>query len=78
MKLPSRTVSPPAPENGAETSAPVNDSKPWYVYMIECHDGSIYTGVAVDVAARYARHASGKGARRWWCGRAAPRKLPPW
>lgn len=35
----------------------------WFVYMIECTDGSIYTGIAVDVAARYAVHACGKGAR---------------
>lgn len=35
----------------------------WYVYLIECRDGSIYTGIAVDVAARYAAHAGGKGAR---------------
>ncbi|WP_313919309.1 GIY-YIG nuclease family protein [Tahibacter sp.] len=35
----------------------------WYVYLIECRDGSIYTGIAVDVAARYAAHAAGKGAR---------------
>lgn len=35
----------------------------WFVYLIECADGSIYTGIAVDVAARYAAHASGKGAR---------------
>ena len=33
------------------------------VYLIECQDGSIYTGIAVDVAARYAQHCSGKGAR---------------
>jgi len=35
----------------------------WYVYLIECRDGSIYTGIALDVAARYAAHVSGKGAR---------------
>jgi putative endonuclease len=35
----------------------------WHVYMIECRDGSIYTGIAIDVAARYAAHAAGKGAR---------------
>ena len=35
----------------------------WYVYLIECRDGSIYTGIAVNVQARYAAHASGKGAR---------------
>lgn len=35
----------------------------WFVYLIECQDGSVYTGVAVDVDKRYALHASGKGAR---------------
>lgn len=35
----------------------------WFVYLIECTDGSVYTGVAVDVARRYAQHAAGKGAR---------------
>jgi len=35
----------------------------WFVYLIECKDGSIYTGIAVDVAARYAAHLNGKGAR---------------
>ena len=35
----------------------------WYVYLIECRDGSIYTGIAVDVARRYAEHAAGTGAR---------------
>ena len=35
----------------------------WFLYMIECADGSIYTGITVDVDARYAAHASGKGAR---------------
>lgn len=38
-------------------------AKPWFVYLIECAGGSIYTGIAVDVAARYAMHASGKGAK---------------
>ena len=38
-------------------------ASPWFVYLLECRGGSIYTGVAVDVAARYAAHASGKGAR---------------
>ena len=35
----------------------------WFVYLIECKDGSIYTGIAIDVEARYAAHKSGKGAR---------------
>lgn len=36
---------------------------PWFLYLIECVDGSIYTGITVDVDARYAAHVSGKGAR---------------
>jgi putative endonuclease len=35
----------------------------WFVYVIECRDGSLYTGIAVDVAARFAKHAAGKGGR---------------
>ena len=35
----------------------------WYLYLIECEGGSIYTGITIDVAARYAVHVSGKGAR---------------
>jgi putative endonuclease len=31
--------------------------------LIECRDGHIYTGIALDVAARYAAHVNGKGAR---------------
>ena len=35
----------------------------WYVYVLECRDGSLYTGVATDVARRFAEHAAGTGAR---------------
>ena len=37
--------------------------KPWFLYLIECQDGSIYTGITVDVASRFVAHKSGKGAR---------------
>jgi putative endonuclease len=36
---------------------------PWFLYLIECADGSIYTGITTDVQARFAKHASGDGAR---------------
>ncbi|MBM3114321.1 GIY-YIG nuclease family protein [Jeongeupia naejangsanensis] len=36
---------------------------PWYVYLIECTNGSLYTGISNDVAARFRAHLSGKGAR---------------
>lgn len=35
----------------------------WYVYLIECRDGSVYTGIATDVDRRFAQHLAGKGAR---------------
>lgn len=35
----------------------------WFVYLIECRDGSLYTGISTDVDRRYAEHASGQGAR---------------
>lgn len=35
----------------------------WFVYLLECNNGSIYTGIAIDVAARFIRHQQGKGAR---------------
>ncbi len=38
-------------------------AKPWFLYLIECRGGSVYTGITVDIVARYAAHASGKGAR---------------
>lgn len=41
------------------------DRKPaaWYVYMLRCADGSLYTGVATDLERRLLEHNSGKGAR---------------
>jgi putative endonuclease len=38
-------------------------ARPWFVYLLECRDGNIYTGIAIDVAARYQAHVRGKGAR---------------
>ena len=37
--------------------------KAWWVYILRCGDGTLYTGIAVDVAARLAQHQAGKGAR---------------
>jgi putative endonuclease len=36
---------------------------PWFVYLVRCRDGSLYCGIAKDVAARIAQHDAGKGAR---------------
>lgn len=36
--------------------------KTWWVYMISCRGGKIYTGTAIDPEARYDAHRAGKGA----------------
>ena len=28
----------------------------WYLYMVRCDDGSLYTGISTDVAHRFAQH----------------------
>jgi putative endonuclease len=35
----------------------------WHLYVIECADGTLYTGITTDIAGRVAAHNSGKGAR---------------
>ncbi|AUW92779.1 MAG: GIY-YIG nuclease family protein [Sulfobacillus thermosulfidooxidans] len=35
----------------------------WWVYILLCEDGSFYTGIARNVAKRFAAHQKGRGAR---------------
>lgn len=35
----------------------------WYVYIVECSDASLYTGITTDVDKRIKKHNSGKGAK---------------
>ena len=35
----------------------------WIVYIVECADQSLYTGVTNDLERRMATHAAGKGAK---------------
>lgn len=35
----------------------------WFVYLLECADGSLYCGATSDPSRRLAVHASGRGAR---------------
>lgn len=35
----------------------------WYLYLLECRNGSYYAGISNDVAARFQAHLAGKGAR---------------
>ncbi|MDB9771566.1 GIY-YIG nuclease family protein [Alphaproteobacteria bacterium] len=35
----------------------------WVVYMLECKDNSIYTGIAKNLENRLSKHQSGNGAK---------------
>jgi putative endonuclease len=36
---------------------------PWTLYLLECRNGSLYTGITNNLEARYQAHLSGKGAK---------------
>lgn len=35
----------------------------WFVYILECRDQTLYTGITNDLERRLAQHESGKGAK---------------
>ena len=37
--------------------------KPWFVYLLSCRGGRIYTGVTPDLVARMRKHRAGTGAK---------------
>lgn len=54
---------PAANETGQQTNASATTGKRHFVYVIECADGSLYTGYSPDVQARFAAHQAGTGAK---------------
>ncbi len=46
-----------------ETTASVPVGKPYFLYLLECQGGRLYAGIAIDVAVRFQKHLSGKGAK---------------
>lgn len=39
------------------------DRQRWFVYLVRCADGSLYTGCTNDLGKRLAAHDAGRGAR---------------
>ena len=37
--------------------------KQWVLYILECKDGTLYTGITDDLERRLAAHRAGKGAK---------------
>ena len=38
-------------------------AEPWFVYIVRCADGSLYTGIAKDVERRIEQHNAGTASR---------------
>ena len=36
---------------------------PWYLYILRCKDGSLYTGITKDLERRFQMHQTGKASR---------------
>ena len=39
------------------------DDNKWHVYLLECNDGSYYTGVTNNIEKRMRAHKTGKGSK---------------
>jgi len=46
-----------------EASNCESETRGWWLYLLLCRDGRTYAGIATDVAARFAAHSNGKGAK---------------
>ena len=51
------------PRSAAPAAAPDGPPPAAWVYLLRCGDGSLYCGWTVDLAARVAAHAAGRGSR---------------
>ena len=40
-----------------------SSQKNWYLYILQCADGTLYTGITTDVERRFQMHCAGKGAK---------------
>ena len=41
----------------------VQKEKPWFLYILQCKDGTLYTGITKDIEQRFKMHSKGKAAR---------------
>ncbi|WP_413439293.1 GIY-YIG nuclease family protein [Sulfuriferula sp. GW1] len=49
--------------NTTSTQQPTPIVAEWYVYILQCADRTLYTGVTTDITARVVNHNAGKGAK---------------
>jgi putative endonuclease len=49
--------------NGVDLVMTAKTTSVWFVYLLECLNGKIYTGITTNVEARFNKHLTGKGAK---------------
>jgi putative endonuclease len=50
-----------------------SDNDYWYVYIIECENNTLYTGITTSVQRRFLQHKQGKGSK--YFRSSPPRKI---
>ena len=46
-----------------EAGTEYDQGEPWFLYILECRDGSFYTGVTKDIERRLTQHNAGTASR---------------
>ena len=41
----------------------MSDGRRWWVYLLRCRDGTLYTGITTDLARRLAQHNAGTASK---------------
>ena len=59
---PGRILAAAGPSPGDNPGMPAEPAL-WYLYLLECRNGSYYAGISNDVEARFQAHLAGKGAK---------------
>lgn len=49
--------------NGMAGKKASPQAEPWFLYVLECRDGTFYTGITNDMRKRFDAHNRGRGAR---------------
>ena len=52
-----------AAQSSPAASTPTSEPRRYYLYVLECGDGTLYTGYTPDIEARLAQHRAGTGAK---------------
>ncbi len=51
-----------SPEGTQQVCKSPFSNMPWFLYLVKCRDGSLYTGITTDISRRLKEHNAQKGA----------------